>query len=188
MLVREFAENLVRSPSLDDKLRAPPADLSDADRRPSSVPLHPGRPPELVIRAGPETKVPPLAGMHDPVQRARILHGCANHELQAIELFAWALLVLSPWGAPAPNRIGAGDSDLSSYAVSPDGVRLALLFEKEPMALWRLDRLGLDDEPLDAGRELLRASLVAMREVLDDGAERELSVAEWRRLRERYDR
>src|SRR3569623_2233081 len=30
--------------------------------------------------------------MHDPAQRTRILHALANHELQAIELFAWALL------------------------------------------------------------------------------------------------
>jgi uncharacterized ferritin-like protein (DUF455 family) len=30
--------------------------------------------------------------MHDPAQRARILHALANHELQAAELFAWALL------------------------------------------------------------------------------------------------
>jgi uncharacterized ferritin-like protein (DUF455 family) len=30
--------------------------------------------------------------MRDPSQRARILHALANHELQAIELFAWALL------------------------------------------------------------------------------------------------
>jgi uncharacterized ferritin-like protein (DUF455 family) len=30
--------------------------------------------------------------MADPAQRARILHALANHELQAIELFAWAVL------------------------------------------------------------------------------------------------
>jgi uncharacterized ferritin-like protein (DUF455 family) len=30
--------------------------------------------------------------MPDPAQRRRILHGLANHELQAAELFAWALL------------------------------------------------------------------------------------------------
>ena len=37
-------------------------------------------------------KVPPIEGMKDRAQRARILHALANHELQAIELFAWALL------------------------------------------------------------------------------------------------
>jgi uncharacterized ferritin-like protein (DUF455 family) len=30
--------------------------------------------------------------MRDPAQRARILHALANHELQAAELFAWAIL------------------------------------------------------------------------------------------------
>ena len=30
--------------------------------------------------------------MPDPAQRLRIMHGFANHELQAVELFAWALL------------------------------------------------------------------------------------------------
>jgi uncharacterized ferritin-like protein (DUF455 family) len=42
--------------------------------------------------------------MADPAQRARILHGLANHELQAIELFAWALLAFPD--APAAFRRG----------------------------------------------------------------------------------
>jgi uncharacterized ferritin-like protein (DUF455 family) len=37
-------------------------------------------------------KVPSRKGMADPAQRVRILHALANHELQAVELFAWALL------------------------------------------------------------------------------------------------
>src|SRR2546430_2292140 len=52
----------------------------------------PGRPTELAIVAGRQARVPPVAGMRDPAQRARILHALANHELQAIELFAWAVL------------------------------------------------------------------------------------------------
>jgi uncharacterized ferritin-like protein (DUF455 family) len=42
--------------------------------------------------------------MRDPHQRARILHALANHELQAIELFAWALLAFPD--APALFRRG----------------------------------------------------------------------------------
>jgi uncharacterized ferritin-like protein (DUF455 family) len=44
------------------------------------------------IVTGRETRVPPLQGFHDVGQRARILHALANHELQAVELFAFALL------------------------------------------------------------------------------------------------
>jgi len=42
--------------------------------------------------------------MRDPIQRARILHALANHELQAIELFAWALLAFTD--APRGFRSG----------------------------------------------------------------------------------
>jgi uncharacterized ferritin-like protein (DUF455 family) len=42
--------------------------------------------------------------MRDPRQRARILHALANHELQAIELFAWAQLAFPD--TPAAFRRG----------------------------------------------------------------------------------
>ncbi|HXF58995.1 MAG TPA: DUF455 family protein [Candidatus Saccharimonadales bacterium] len=48
--------------------------------------------------------VPSLEGMHDPAQRRRILHALANHELQAAELFAWALLAFPD--APPDFRRG----------------------------------------------------------------------------------
>ncbi len=48
--------------------------------------------------------MPPLAGMRDRSQRARILHALANHELQAAELFAWALLAF----ADLPRGFRAG--------------------------------------------------------------------------------
>ena len=64
----------------------------------------PGRPPELAIVPGRHARVPPIAGMRDPAQRARILHALANHELQAIELFAWALLAFP--AAPPQFRRG----------------------------------------------------------------------------------
>jgi uncharacterized ferritin-like protein (DUF455 family) len=47
--------------------------------------------------------VPSLKGMHDPAQRARLIHALANHELQAAELFAWALLAF-PEAPPAFRR------------------------------------------------------------------------------------
>src|SRR5262245_46949794 len=92
MLARSFAQSIVTSDVLADKLAPPPPDLQLEDREPPLVLTAPGRPANLAIASARSAKVPPLAGMRDPAQRARILHALANHELQAIELFAWALL------------------------------------------------------------------------------------------------
>ena len=48
--------------------------------------------------------MPPPAAWPDVAQRVRILHALANHELQAAELFAWALLAFPD--APAALRRG----------------------------------------------------------------------------------
>jgi uncharacterized ferritin-like protein (DUF455 family) len=100
--VRTYAERVVRAESLDGKLAPPPPDLPDERPGPSLRIATPGRPPELGI--APSARVPPLEGMADPAQRARILHGFANHELQAVELFAWALLAFPD--APEAFRRG----------------------------------------------------------------------------------
>jgi len=92
MNVRDYARRIVESDVLADKLVAPADALVLED---TGEPLRiaaPGRPANLAIRAARTVKVPPLAGFRDPAQRARILASLANHELQAIELFAWALL------------------------------------------------------------------------------------------------
>lgn len=92
MTARDYAHAIVTSETLAGKLTPLPADLVLED---TGVPLRlaaPGRPANLAIARARTTRVPPLAGMRDPSQRARILHALANHELQAIELFAWALL------------------------------------------------------------------------------------------------
>jgi uncharacterized ferritin-like protein (DUF455 family) len=91
-LVRDHARALIEATSLAGKLVPAPADLELDDPGEPLVITGPGRPTTLAIRPGREARVPPLAGMRDPAQRVRILHALANHELQAIELFAWALL------------------------------------------------------------------------------------------------
>ena len=94
MNARDFAHTVVTSETLAGKL-APPPELGDAAFDDAGPPLRlaaPGRPANLSIVPGRQTRVPPLAGMRDRQQRARILHALANHELQAIELFAWAVL------------------------------------------------------------------------------------------------
>ena len=53
--------------------------------------IRPGRPEawEVVRRSPP---APKLAALADPVSRAEMLHRFVHHELQAAELFAWAVL------------------------------------------------------------------------------------------------
>src|SRR5690606_12474990 len=89
---RDYARGIVLADTLAGKLVPPPADLVLEDAGPPLVITAPGRPENLAIVPGRAARVPPIAGMRDPAQRARILHALANHELQAIELFAWALL------------------------------------------------------------------------------------------------
>jgi len=101
---RDYAIRIVEGDTLAAKLVPPPEDLDLDDALPELRITAPGRPPELAIVSGREARVPPLAGMRDPAQRARILHALANHELQAIELFAWALLAYPT--APAQFRRG----------------------------------------------------------------------------------
>lgn len=100
---RAYAEAIVTSETLAGKL-APPGELVLEDAEPALRLVAPGRPPSLAIVPGRSAKVPPIAGMRDPNQRARILHALANHELQAIELFAWALLAFPD--APVAFRRG----------------------------------------------------------------------------------
>lgn len=94
MNARAYAHQIVVSDTLAGKLVPPPL-LDDAAFAEAGEPLRiaaPGRPANLAIVPGRQARVPPLAGMRDRHQRARILHALANHELQAIELFAWAVL------------------------------------------------------------------------------------------------
>jgi uncharacterized ferritin-like protein (DUF455 family) len=101
--LRELALGLLNRPDLTGKLARFPADWTDDAPGPPTRIDRPARSPELTIRSSREVKVPPVEGMADPTQRARILHALANHELQAAELFAWALLAF-PDAPPAFRR------------------------------------------------------------------------------------
>lgn len=103
-MVRAYAQAIVTATTLDGKLVAPPDDVRLEDALPALRLTAPGRPANLAIVSGRTARVPPIAGMRDPAQRARILHALANHELQAIELFAWALLAFPD--APIAFRRG----------------------------------------------------------------------------------
>ncbi len=94
--VSAYALHLVATDELDEKLRPPPRELRDAVEARLPLPTNtehlPGRPGALAIDYTRRVRVPPPSGLKDPAQRIRILHAHANHELQAIELFAYALL------------------------------------------------------------------------------------------------
>ena len=92
MQLRDHARRIVEAETLEGKLAPIPARVSDEARGPALRIEAPGRPRELRIASARSVRVPPASGMRDPAQRARILHALANHELQAVELFAWALL------------------------------------------------------------------------------------------------
>jgi uncharacterized ferritin-like protein (DUF455 family) len=100
---RDYARRVVESDTLAAKLE-PPGELVLEDAGAPVRIAAPGRPPELAIVPGRHARVPPIAGMRDPAQRVRIVHALANHELQAIELFAWALLAFPD--APVAFRRG----------------------------------------------------------------------------------
>ena len=107
MELRAFAERILSSPTLEAKLGPPPGELTDDQPGEVLRMERPARPDELRIRAGRDVPVPPREGMHDPAQCARIVHALANHELQAVELFAWALLAFPD--APPEFRRGLLD-------------------------------------------------------------------------------
>ena len=103
MNARDYCRDLILSETLAGKLVAPveiefdpQSDPSAPEESNSPVAAEslraPGRPANLQIVAARAVKVPPIIGMKDKSQRRRILHALANHELQAIELFAWAVL------------------------------------------------------------------------------------------------
>lgn len=92
MELRDYARSIIEAQDLSGKLAAPPRALTDERPGPADRYAAPQRPPELRIAHHGQARVPPPEGMVDPAQRVRILHALANHELQAAELFAWALV------------------------------------------------------------------------------------------------
>jgi len=135
MELRAYAAGVIEATTLEGKLAPPPANLTDGE---PGIPVRyaePVRPPGLEIVPGGHVKVPPPEGLSDPAQRTRILHALANHELQAAELFAWAVLAFPD--APKPFRRGL-------IAILEDEQRHCRLY------LARLAELGgvFGDEPV----------------------------------------
>lgn len=144
--VAAWARQVVLGTTLTDKLR-PPTGLSVGEPTPTERLPGPGRPPELAMRPGREVSVPPIAGMRDPAQRARILHALANHELQAAELFAWGLLAFGdqPRGFRAGLLAICADEQRHCRAYAERAAELGAAFGDHPVTghFWnQLDRLA----------------------------------------------
>ena len=129
MELRDYAGAILEATELEARL------LTDADAGPPRRLSAPGRSDRLKIRPAREVKVPGREGMADPAQRVRILHAFANHELQAVELFAWAILAFPE--SPGAFRRGL----VRILAEEQDHLRLYL-------RLLARDRARLGDWPL----------------------------------------
>lgn len=93
--VREFAERILLSESLEEKLTLAPKSLKiDPPQRGGyRAPDLPGRPAELrPTKKQNKTRFPSTQQLENDEHRAILLHFFANHELLAVELMALALL------------------------------------------------------------------------------------------------
>ncbi len=101
--VERWAWDYVLSTDLAMKL-SPPETPRRWESAPSPRRLEgPGRPAELV-RTMHAPKTPGPEAMRSPVKRAQLVHTFLHHELQATELFAWAVLAF----ADAPRAFRGG--------------------------------------------------------------------------------
>ena len=124
--VSDFAERVLLSTSLEDKLAHAPTSLAlEPPRRGSfTSPTLPGRPYHLKPKSNDgKSPFPSADQIHDEEQRGILLHFFANHELIAVELMALALL---------------------KFPEAPDSFRkgvLRTLQEEQNHTLWYLERM-----------------------------------------------
>lgn len=105
MEIRAFAERVLLSESLEEKLRRADSAFTDEDPGEALRPDVPGRPANL--KFAPRRHAPPMpkpGAFADPAKRAVAHHIMANHELQACEVMAFILLAFPE--APATFRTG----------------------------------------------------------------------------------
>ncbi|MDZ4725395.1 MAG: DUF455 family protein [Leptospira sp.] len=103
MKISDYAKHLLQSSSLNDKLLSPNKVWeSEIDLKPIII-EKPNRQSNLMFSDS-KTKIPRLEHLNQVSAKGLTLHHFANHELMAIELFAWALLAFPD--APMRFRIG----------------------------------------------------------------------------------
>jgi uncharacterized ferritin-like protein (DUF455 family) len=152
--IEAWALELVLSSDLESKLapRDPPVPQLDSswcdagfERRLSA----PGRPATLrLVARGERTKG--AEALRRPEERARLLHTFAHHELQAAELFAWAILAFPR----APRAFRAGLlrlclEELSHLRLYAAHMRtLGLAYGDLPVRDWFWSRVAACRDPL----------------------------------------
>ncbi len=88
--INEYCLHILCSGKLEEKLLKPPEDLIDIPQE-ISYPNLPIRDKKISF-GNEKSKIPRLEHLNQAINRAICLHHFANHELMAIELFAYALL------------------------------------------------------------------------------------------------
>ncbi|MCE9500889.1 MAG: ferritin-like domain-containing protein [Leptospira sp.] len=101
--INEFCYRILQSGNLEDKLSPPPESLIDATVTSCDIPCLPAR-SEKIRFSDEKSKIPRLEHLNKEINRGITLHHFANHELMAIELFAFAILKFQ--NAPRSFRRG----------------------------------------------------------------------------------
>lgn len=101
--VEAWCWTLVTTRELEWKLAPPPGPGEWEDSPPAQRLSFPGRPPEL-RRLARAPRTPRPAALTSDRSRAHLVHTFLHHELQAAELFAWAILAFPR----APREFRAG--------------------------------------------------------------------------------
>ncbi|MCA9090305.1 MAG: ferritin-like domain-containing protein [Planctomycetaceae bacterium] len=105
MEIRAFAERVLLSTDLNEKISVSADSWTDEDPGPAQRPAEPGRPENLQFAPRRTTPtMPKLGALINAEKRALAHHIMANHELQALEVMAWTLLAFPE--APAEFRRG----------------------------------------------------------------------------------
>lgn len=88
----EFCLQILESPFLEDKTSLPPEELRWGEKPLDvQIPNLPNREKKISFSEK-KTKIPKFDTLGEPQNVAITLHHFANHELMAVELFAWAIL------------------------------------------------------------------------------------------------
>ena len=145
--VERWAYDYLATSDLGTKIAPPPLPrVSDEaawePSPPSRRALRPGRPSTLVLAAK-KPKTPTGGALRDPHKRAQLLHVFLHHELQAAELFAWAMLTFVE--APRALRLGwlklALDEARHMRLYESEIVRLGHRFGDFPVRDWFWERV-----------------------------------------------